>query len=62
MVFIFVIGVATAFMASAQRVGDIERIAAFLGVSSEEELSEDEMERLGWFIRHPLKINMLSKH
>lgn len=60
-VFIFVIGVATAFMASAQRVGDIERIAAFLGVSSEEELSEDEMERLGWFIRHPLKINMLSR-
>jgi hypothetical protein len=39
----------------------MEGISAFLGVSSEEELSEDEVERLNWFIRHPLKINMLSR-
>ena len=46
---------------AAQKAGDIGRIAAFLGVASEEELSDDEVERLGEFLRHPLKINLLSR-
>ena len=47
--------------AEAQKAGDIDRIAAFLGVVSEEELSDEEVERLGDFLRRPLKINLLSR-
>ena len=46
---------------AAQKVEDISRIAAFLGVASEEELSDEEVERLGEFLRRPLKINLLSR-
>lgn len=47
--------------AEAQKAGEIDRIAAFLGVVSEEELSDEEVERLGDFLRRPLKINLLSR-
>lgn len=46
---------------AAQKVEEIGRIATFLGVSSEEELSDEEVERLGEFLHSPLKINLISR-
>ena len=46
---------------AAQQACEIERIAAFLGVTSEEELSDEEVERMTELLRRPLKINLLSR-
>lgn len=59
---IFVAVMSSSFVSIAQKKGEVELIASFIGVSSEEEVTEDEVERLGWFIKHPLKINMLSRN
>lgn len=48
-------------VAHGQSDGEIEKIAAFLGVTSEEEISSDEYERLQDALRHPVKINLMSK-
>ena len=45
----------------AQQVGEIEKIAAVSGATSEEDLSEEEVERMTELLRRPLKINLLSR-
>ena len=48
-------------VASAQDSSEHEKITAFLGVSSEEEISSEEYELLQDALRHPIKINLMSK-
>lgn len=47
--------------AQGQSDGELEKIAAFLGAWSEADISNDEFERLQDALRHPIKINLLSK-
>ena len=49
------------FMTSAQSEDDIKKIAWFLGVSSEEEVSSEEFELLQDALKHPLKVNLTSR-
>lgn len=44
----------------AQQLSESEYMARLAGVSSVEELSEDEAERLAAYLEHPLRVNMLS--
>lgn len=44
-----------------QQKEEMRRITAFSGVETEEELSEEEVERFVYMMRHPLKINLLSR-
>ena len=48
-------------MTSAQSEDDIKKIAWFLGVSSEEEVSSEEFELLQDALKHPLKVNLTSR-
>lgn len=48
--------------AQGQSDGELEKIAAFLGASSEADISTDEFVRLQDALRHPIKINLLSKN
>ena len=44
------------------QMGEEERaVAAFLGLSSEDEISDDEMERFADLLRHPLQLNSMSR-
>ena len=45
----------------AQREIDVEHIVSLSGVSSEEELDGEDVERLTGLLRHPLKINVASR-
>ena len=44
----------------AQQLSESEYIARLAGVSSVEEMSEDEAERLAAYLEHPLRVNMVS--
>ena len=46
--------------ASAQSPDDMEAIMSFLGAEDEEQVNEDEAERLAAYLRHPLDINRTS--
>ena len=48
-------------VASAQDSSELEKITAFLGVNSEEEISSEEYELLQDALRHPIRINLMSK-
>ena len=48
-------------VASAQDSSELEKITAFLGVNSEEEISSEEYEFLQDALRHPIRINLMSK-
>ena len=49
------------YVTTAQSEDEIDKIAAFSGVSSEEEISSEEFELLQDALRHPLKVNLLSR-
>ena len=49
------------YVTSAQSEDEIDKIEAFSGVSSEEEISSEEFELLQDALRHPLKVNLLSR-
>ena len=48
-------------LTSAQDSSELEKITAFLGVNSEEEISSEEYELLQDALRHPIRINLMSK-
>ena len=60
-IFVICVSLFCAHETSAQ-LGEEERaVAAFLGLSSEEEISDDEMERFADLLRHPLQLNSMSR-
>lgn len=61
MVLVLAAGLLISAVCAAQHDGEMEKIAAFMGVSSEEELSEEVVERLSDLIRRQLKINLLPR-
>ena len=58
---ITVLGLFFTMECAAQQAGEMEMIAAFLGVASEEDLSDEEVERMTELLRRPLKINLASR-
>lgn len=61
MIFITVVYLVTMLGAWAQQPLGIERITAFFGVASDEELSGEEVEKMVALLRRPLKINLQSR-
>ena len=60
---ILIVSVSLIFSLSGmcQQAMEIDRIEAFLGVASDEDLSAEEVERFVDLMRRPLKINLMSR-
>ena len=60
-IFIVCVSLFCALETNAQQGGEEGAVAAFLGLSSEDEISDEELERFADLLRRPLHINMLSR-
>ena len=60
-IFIVCVSLFCALETNAQQGGEEGAVAAFLGLSSEDEISDEELERFADMLRRPLQLNSMSR-